>query len=785
MPITCRSSSPVKRGFPSVETWSTTQTTQTYVDLQSRSILQNVGNTVFPSTYLNGGSLNLTEWSLEEQGLVSELKCAGPKQEESLYTGRASLLRLLNSISERVFKSMNANRGEALVFYSGRNCKVQSPFTKQHHSLHIVALWEAAQVFPTIEYSNARLPDTTWCALATIGEAKVAGKPKYDLASHLRHHLQFHPELNAVLGFTVWPSGYGLFYHDAEVIHQSDFSWQQPGPLYAFVEKLYTQPFRDTSMQMLNTGGPDPVWATKIGEDVYVSEAPRPQAAPGQRRYITVAKNATTGEVVFLKDIWRDTGRRFFEGLLLKQAHEGENLSGLMMAKSHGYVLDESGKQIRTTSLDSLEKQAGGRFKMRMITRDVGRPLEEVSSLRHFLCVIYDACAVQRNLYRKCGTLHRDISDGNIMLAPDTGEYRERCANGYAEVKFVNQVLAKGQKCDPNPACLVIDLGNGADLKIERSQEVLRERTGTPKFIARSVSFGGLLDEEDFENTGVEMPSMEGPLGEYGRFMHTSEYLDLNSPVPDAESEVKFAHQLFHDAESTFWVIAWTLARSAKPGYKPESNPHANFCRFFHTMYTHYPVPGDEDPRSNYKKALNYWKSILHADLEILGPMLNKMFIYIRPEWAHRPELNPEHVHEALMRLLLAEIVRIDENDADVPLAIGIRSIPPPPPGMPSLPLNSMSSSFNSSTSLSWSSYSTVDTPEPQHNNLRGARLDNAGPPNQQNDIRLAEPPTPVPSHHKPQSTTGPNGAAEHASEDPGISILRQRGTCNLLEPTK
>ncbi|KAG8729260.1 hypothetical protein FRC11_009201, partial [Ceratobasidium sp. 423] len=369
--------SPVKRGFPSVETWSTTQTTQTYEDLQSRRILQNVGNTAFLPTYLNGGSLNLTEWSLEEQGLVSELKCAGPTQEESLYTGRASLLRLLNSISERVFKSMNTNRGEALVFYSGRKCKVQSPFTKQHRSPHIVALWETAQVFPTIEYSNDRLPDTTWCALATIGEAQVAGKPKSGLASHLRLHLQFHPELNAVLGFTVWPSGYGLFYHDAEVIHQSDFSWQQPGPLYAFVEKLYTRPFRDTSMQMLNAGGPDPVWATKIGDDVYVSEAPRPQAAPGQRRYITVANNATTDEVVFLKDIWRDTGRRFFEGLLLKQAHEGENLSGLMMAKSHGYVLDESGKQIRTTSLDSLEKQAGGRFKMRMITRDVGRPLEE------------------------------------------------------------------------------------------------------------------------------------------------------------------------------------------------------------------------------------------------------------------------------------------------------------------------------------------------------------------------------------------------------------------------
>lgn len=80
---------------------------------------------------------------------------------------------------------------------------------------------------------------------------------------------------------------------------------------------------------------------------------------------------------------------------------------------------------------------------MRMVTTEIGRALDEVRSLRQFLCVMYDACVVQRNLYRKCRVLHRDISYGNIMLAPNTDEYRKRCASGFAEVKFVNQVLAK------------------------------------------------------------------------------------------------------------------------------------------------------------------------------------------------------------------------------------------------------------------------------------------------------------------------------------------------------
>jgi serine/threonine protein kinase len=50
---------------------------------------------------------------------------------------------------------------------------------------------------------------------------------------------------------------------------------------------------------------------------------------------------------------------------------------------------------------------------------------------------------VQRNLYRKSKILHRDISDSNIMIAPTTDVFYERCAGGYDEVKYINQVLAK------------------------------------------------------------------------------------------------------------------------------------------------------------------------------------------------------------------------------------------------------------------------------------------------------------------------------------------------------
>ncbi|KAH7318016.1 hypothetical protein B0J17DRAFT_304796 [Rhizoctonia solani] len=238
---------------------------------------------------------------------------------------------------------------------------------------------------------------------------------------------------------------------------------------------------------------------------------------------------------------------------------------------------------------------------MRMVTKDIGRPLEGVCSLREFLCTMYDACVVRRNLYRKRRIFYRDISDNNIMFAPHTDEYRERCASSYAEVKFVNQVLAKDKNAQSEPACLVIDLGNGTGLKVERDRDALTERT----FIVRSVSCGNLLPQDDYNSWGVAMPPMEGPR------------------------------------------------------------------EFFHVMYKHYPAPRLIDSRSRMcTLSLDYWNSILHPELANLSRMLREMLVYIRPE------SNAEHVHEALMRLLLTEIVRIDQSGKDISIDIDGRAIP-------------------------------------------------------------------------------------------------------------
>ncbi|CAE6413314.1 unnamed protein product [Rhizoctonia solani] len=666
-PISFPPSSPVRLGYPPAESLTAKLA---YAELHTLQAVKYIKPEEFLETYLQGYYDHFTQWSPEEISFVSDIQQVN--RSEDMYTGDAPLLRLLNQISKRIFESRGHR--EALIFRSADQLKVFNPFTGRDFSPDLVALWEhpQGQDFPQIDYTQDFPIPPTWCAFAAVGEAKTGGNGKNQLGVYLKNHLQLHPELNAVLGLGVNKTDYALCYHDADVIDRSVFNWKQPGPLYAFIKKLYTRPFRDTSMHLIAPQNPDLAWVIKVGNHIYISQAPRSLAGPGQRRFTTPAIEIDTGVRVFIKDIWWNVERAFLEGLLFEQAHREWALPGLMVVDSHGFVLDENRERLTTAGPDR------GRHKMRLVTKDIGRPLETVRSLRQFLCVMYDACVVQRNLYRKCRILHRDISDSNIMVAPAGDEYHKRCegTGSHVEVKFVNQVLQKdGKEPDPAPECMVIDLGNGADLKIARKNDELTDRTGTPKFIARSVSSGELLESDDYSSENVSLPSPP-EIRDYVHRMHTTEYQRDIPPTPNstAQPEAKFAHQLFHDAESTFWVIVWTLVRSTS-GNREEKRHTKEYKEFYHTMCRHYPQPGEEDDRASVlRKSLKYWTSLLHPGLKKMAPMLRGMIFYVWPEWGRSQALNPEHVHEALMRLLLVEIIKLDSND--IVLDIGARSAP-------------------------------------------------------------------------------------------------------------
>ncbi|KAF8680581.1 other FunK1 protein kinase [Rhizoctonia solani] len=697
--------SPIKA---SRQLWDSRTASDARKDAEDLQLVSEISGEDFISTFLSEHvAESPPEWADDQLAFVQQIKDTA-EIETQLYQESAPLLRLLNSISKRVLESHSEPNTLALIFRSYDKQVIKSSYPGPDQKPDVVAVWGdpealsrvASEFVLTMFYEKLltsqpasndldALPEVPcWFEVVTVGETKLNTHNSYQIGDYARALLRHHPELNAVLGFATRRNSYRLVYHDSGVIHQSSpFLWSSPGPLYAFVRALYGRPFHDCSMAILNGKNGTASWATKIGDDIYVTQQGHPDIGPGQRRFTNLVTHLVTAMIFFIKDIWRDVRRRYFEGNLYEKAHHEQPLAGLMTVQAYGYVLDKDGERISTTQLGLGPGRvpANPRYKMRLLTSDVGRPLQDIHTLRQFLCVMYDACVVQRNLYRKCRILHRDISDGNIMLAPDNQQYRHRCAIGYAEVKFANQVLSGNQNEKPDPACLIIDLGNCADLNDTQHVEVLAERTGTPKFIARSISCGRHLDFFKHKTLGAQMPKLTGQALDLYRCAAGDQYERYNNAVdydasPSAEAEIDFKHRLFHDAESTFCVITWILVRSCKRGSPAEIFWTTELRNFMQAMREHCPGDMALDSRSNLDSSAADWKRVLHEDLADLAPMLSRMHRYVHPEWASRSDLDsehPEHMHEALMRLLLIEIVRIKENNTDIPLDVAGRSLPP------------------------------------------------------------------------------------------------------------
>ncbi|CUA69696.1 hypothetical protein RSOLAG22IIIB_08622 [Rhizoctonia solani] len=239
----------------------------------------------------------------------------------------------------------------------------------------------------------------------------------------------------------------------------------------------------------------------------------------------------------------------------------------------------------------------------------------------------------------------------------------------------------------PRPACMIIDFGNNIELGLDVSvPRVLQERRGLPKFIARSIFKRGVLHPTTYMPDGVTMPRLYNRSLEIYATVDNTEYeqfnqsVDQNPPHLSDPPEPNFAYRLFHDAESTFWVIALFLAHAAPKGYQIETEWNRNFRIFVTGTSLDWIEIHEWDARGVFSPDRKFWQDILHPSFSTVAPMLSQMHQYVYLEWAYRPELNPEHVHEALMRLLLIEIVRIQDNDADIEFATGTRALPVPKP---------------------------------------------------------------------------------------------------------
>jgi hypothetical protein len=156
---------------------------------------------------------------------------------------------------------------------------------------------------------------------------------------------------------------------------------------------------------------------------------------------------------------------------------------------------------------------------------------------------------------------------------------------------------------------------------------------------------------------------------------------DIKDKIVDTDDR-KFCHRPHHDMESVIWVLIDSLVHAWPVGAKLAVTRQAE--SIMHIFNTHM-INADLDARSGIERHGEVkWAQILHPDLHFLAPMMAQLSKFLSCDWTlwmlpedkkstehedKKPLLKADFLHEALKRLLLKEIIDIDdEKNIDVAL---------------------------------------------------------------------------------------------------------------------
>ena len=226
------------------------------------------------------------------------------------------------------------------------------------------------------------------------------------------------------------------------------------------------------------------------------------------------------------------------------------------------------------------------------------------------------------------------------------------------------------------------DFDNSADLNSRQDTADLKAHTvrfreicatknnllqGTPNYIARAVSKGvpgkidsiqpmpDLVEGSDAYNAYVAVRGDD----ELPAYEYSVETVGIENEVRKEPTE----HCARHDAESVYWVLVDFLLHAVPQDVSEVDHTFTQFCQIWEKM-THI-IGAPVDSRNLVMDHLREPTSCLHPSLLGVGPFIRNMTLIVQPEYHWlKAKPNQFHLHEAMQRLLLQEILRIKATTA-------------------------------------------------------------------------------------------------------------------------
>jgi len=239
-----------------------------------------------------------------------------------------------------------------------------------------------------------------------------------------------------VLGLYVDKAGLVFMITNAEGVKRTNLvPWKDEDSarlLYAFITRLYTphNTMVDPTVERVQ-GRPgffnitltlqDGGKTTCLGYPHCISLAPF-----NRRTTIFIKKDSPAvingKPVPVIKEQYRAPDRHFEESTIIKHIHKDGPFPGVIQIINHEVVMTSEGTEV----------SSGTCSKVRLAEKDCGTPFMDIKTPREVLLICYDllesefvpCCfstisdhlSVTRCLYRDRKVLHRDISDGNVLV---------------------------------------------------------------------------------------------------------------------------------------------------------------------------------------------------------------------------------------------------------------------------------------------------------------------------------------------------------------------------------